>query len=167
MLKEKPQRQRAFLVDMLRIPNYARPIRTASIPLDEGGRKSHPCTMRSTMRKQTYWQMLLAAFFLLAGSAAQAASWEQVGAVGFSAGVVQYISLAIDSGGRPYIAYRDYANGYKASVMRYNSAAGTWEQVGAAGFSAGQAIDVSLAIDSGGTPYIAYSDEAKTAPRRA
>jgi hypothetical protein len=33
ILKEKPQRQRAFLIDMLRIPNYARPIRTASILL--------------------------------------------------------------------------------------------------------------------------------------
>jgi hypothetical protein len=65
-LKEKPQRQCAFLVDMLRIPNYARPIRTASIPLDEGGRKSHPCTRRSTMRKQTYWRMLITAFFLTA-----------------------------------------------------------------------------------------------------
>jgi hypothetical protein len=33
------------------------------------------------------------------------ANWEQVGAAGFSPGWAYYTNLAIDSGGRPYIAY--------------------------------------------------------------
>ncbi len=86
------------------------------------------------------------------------ASWEQVGAAGFSAGQADYTSLAINSSGTPYIAYKDGANGSKASVMRYNSTTSSWEQVGTAGFSAGQADYTSLAINSGGTPYIAYTD---------
>ena len=35
-----------------------------------------------------------------------------------------------------------------------------WEQVGEAGFLAGQASYSSLAIDSSGNPYVAYSDGA-------
>jgi hypothetical protein len=37
---------------------------------------------------------------------------------------------------------------------------GTWQPVGTAGFSAGQAINLSLALDSNNTPYVAYSDDA-------
>jgi len=88
--------------------------------------------------------------------AAAPRSWHTVGTAGFSTGRVDDISLAIDSTGTPYIAYEDWANGGKATVMKYTG--GSWQTVGMAGFSAGLACFVSLAIDSMGTPYVAYED---------
>jgi hypothetical protein len=87
-------------------------------------------------------------------------SWEQVGVAGFSIGATLYTNLAIDSSGMPYVAYEDVANDYKASVMRFNSATSSWEQVGAAGFSIGGAGMPSFALDSSDTPYVAYEDFA-------
>ncbi|MGV8118948.1 MAG: hypothetical protein AB2L14_04200 [Candidatus Xenobiia bacterium LiM19] len=90
------------------------------------------------------------------------ATWETVGTAGFSAENVAYTSLAIyDNAGTPvpYIAYKDYGNIGKATVMKYNGTA--WETVGTAGFSAGTVNYNSLAIyDNGGTPvpYVAYGD---------
>ncbi|MCI5114702.1 MAG: hypothetical protein D3912_07720, partial [Candidatus Electrothrix sp. AX1] len=57
------------------------------------------------------------------------ASWEQVGAAGFSPDTAYDIQLALDSNGTSYVAYRDSAAGRKVSVMRFNGA--SWEQVGA------------------------------------
>ncbi|MGX9728878.1 MAG: hypothetical protein ACTFAK_16660 [Candidatus Electronema sp. VV] len=103
--------------------------------------------------------LVLTALLVLAGSTAQAAgTWEQVGAAGFSAAAADSISFAIDGSGTPYIAYEDNANSNKASVMKFNSATSSWQQVGAAGFSASRAQYISLALDSSGTPYIAYQD---------
>jgi hypothetical protein len=73
--------------------------------------------------------------------------------------VAYYTSLALDSSGVPYVAYRDGANSNKATVMKYDSGSG-WVPVGSAGFSAGQADDTSLALDSSGVPYVAYTDLA-------
>ncbi|MET4576947.1 IPTL-CTERM sorting domain-containing protein [Ottowia thiooxydans] len=90
--------------------------------------------------------------------------WEPVGAAGFSAGAAYYTSLAFSPGpdGKPYVAYRDEANGDKVSVMRLNSAGTAWEPVGAAGFSGGVAFYASLAFSPGpdGKPYVAYADAA-------
>ncbi|MGX9728877.1 MAG: thrombospondin type 3 repeat-containing protein [Candidatus Electronema sp. VV] len=93
-------------------------------------------------------------------------SWEQVGQAGFSAvGVTMFTSLALDSGGTPYVAYQDWGNSGKASVMKFNSATSSWVQVGPAGFSAGGAAgqtSLGLALDSSSTPYIAYQDGANS-----
>ena len=86
--------------------------------------------------------------------------WEAVGPAGFSAGVVDYTSLAFGGDGKPYVAYRDAATGGKATVMRLNSAGTGWEAVGPAGFSAGQAYYTSLAFGGDGKPYVAYHDTA-------
>jgi len=40
-------------------------------------------------------------------------NWVNVGSPGFSAGQADYISLAIDGSGTPYVAYSDYANSKK------------------------------------------------------
>jgi hypothetical protein len=82
--------------------------------------------------------------------------WESIGAPGFSAARVEYTSLAIASG-TPYIAFSDWGNAKKATVMRFNGA--SWVNVGAPGFSAGVADFISLAVDAG-TPYVAYRDVA-------
>ncbi len=86
-------------------------------------------------------------------------TWETVGTAGFSEGEVWYTSLAFD-GSTPYVAYRDWGNGGKATVMRFNGTGtvGTWETVGDAGFSAGETDYTSLAFD-GSTPYVAYRDK--------
>jgi hypothetical protein len=112
--------------------------------------------------KRTFNIFSLAILFLLFVSAiglshtpAQAAAtWENVGAAGFSPGEAKYLSFAIDNG-TPYVAYRDGANSYKASVMKFNGT--NWVNVGAAGFSGGIAYDLSLAFHNG-TPYLAYSN---------
>jgi len=82
-------------------------------------------------------------------------SWETVGTAGFSAGAAEYISLALDSGGIPYVAYPDGANSTKATVMKFNGA--SWETVGTAGFSGCKVYEISLVLD-GSTPYVAYND---------
>ncbi len=55
----------------------------------------------------------------------------------------------------PYVAYGDRANSGKATVMKFDG--NEWETVGTAGFSAGKAWDMNLAL-CGSTPYVAYTD---------
>ncbi|MFG5775617.1 putative Ig domain-containing protein [Comamonas sp. J-3] len=87
-------------------------------------------------------------------------AWEAVGSVAFSAGRADYTTLAFGPDGKPYVAYQDAGNGYKATVMRLNAAGTAWEAVGSAGFSAGQAYYTSLAFGADGQPYVAYGDMA-------
>ena len=85
-------------------------------------------------------------------------SWELVGNVGFSAGDLNDLSLAIDVNGSPYVAYQDLANSSKLTVQKFNGS--SWELVGSAGFTAGPADNLSFAIDDNGTPYVTYQDGA-------
>jgi len=87
-------------------------------------------------------------------------SWKTLGSAEFSAGIATYISLAFDSSDIPYVAYRDYGNSGKATVMYYNSSSSSWNTLGSAGFSADIASYISLAFDSAGTPYVAYTDNS-------
>jgi len=52
--------------------------------------------------------------------------------------------------------FSEYGNSDKATVMKYDGS--SWVNVGSAGFSAGGAGYISLAIDSNNTPYVAYQD---------
>jgi hypothetical protein len=87
-------------------------------------------------------------------------AWHTVGSAGFSAGQADYVSLALDSSGTPYVAYTDGGNSRKATVMKYTGSGATgWVAVGSAGFTAGEADYVSLALDSGsGIPVVAFQD---------
>lgn len=87
-------------------------------------------------------------------------TWEAVGAEGFTAGRADYISLAIDSNDKLYVAYQDDANGDKTSVMAFNTVNSTWETVGSLGFSSGVALFQSLAINNADVPYVSYRDAA-------
>jgi hypothetical protein len=90
---------------------------------------------------------------------AGADEWETVGQAGFSAGEAMWTNIAVDSNNNPYVAYQDRANGYKASVMMFDSINDTWGYVGGApGISAGWAAYTSLAFDSTDMPYVAYQD---------
>jgi hypothetical protein len=85
---------------------------------------------------------------------ADSSGWQNVGSPGFSAGAAEYTSLAFYNG-TPYVAYQDYGNSAKATVMKYDGS--SWVTVGSAGFSAGEADYTSLAFYNG-TPYVAYLD---------
>jgi hypothetical protein len=103
--------------------------------------------------------VLLTSLVFQATPASAADAWQTVGSVGFSAGGVEYTSLAIYNG-TPYVAYSDGANSNKATVMKFNGS--SWEVVGSAGFSAGETHSNSLALDASGTPYVAYSDQGNS-----
>jgi hypothetical protein len=96
-------------------------------------------------------------------------SWQTVGTAGFYAGFVQYVFLAIDSSGTPYVSFEDwgipgFAHDGTATVMKY--AGGSWQTVGTAGMGAGESYRVSVAFDSIGTPYIAYLDAGRPMVRK-
>ena len=93
---------------------------------------------------------------LLLSFSAGAQSWNPIGNVGFSADSVWWTSMVIDKNNTPYVAYADYSNGRKATVVKYIN--GNWATVGKAGFSAGQAQYISIALDNNGTPYVVYQD---------
>jgi hypothetical protein len=54
------------------------------------------------------------------------------------------------------VAYLDNGNSLKATVMKFNGT--SWITVGSVGFSAGEALYTSLALDGSGTPYVAFED---------
>ncbi|MDD5593800.1 MAG: hypothetical protein PHG97_03555 [Candidatus Margulisbacteria bacterium] len=83
-------------------------------------------------------------------------NWTLVGSAAASAGQAGFPSLYIYNG-TPYVAFADAAASNEATVMKYT---GSWEVVGAAGFSAdamtrGIERTVSLTISPAGVPYIA------------
>jgi hypothetical protein len=82
--------------------------------------------------------------------------WEQVGSSIEGGGV---LSLAISPADEtPHIAYINTNNSiWKANVKKFSGS--DWEQVGSADFSDGIAGQINLAISSGGTPYVIYSDD--------
>jgi hypothetical protein len=87
-------------------------------------------------------------------------SWETVGSSGFSQGVADDISIALDGNNVPYVAYLDVANSYGSTVQKFNGT--SWEVIGKAGFSAGQVTKTVIAIDKNNLPYVAYRDLANS-----
>ena len=66
------------------------------------------------------------------------------------------ISMDLDQGGTPYIAFVDYNHSYAVSVMKHTAAG--WAFVGPQKFTPGSAAFISLAIDHTGTPWVAFGD---------
>ena len=111
-------------------------------------------------RQITLALVLIAMFFTTTGVFA-AEIWQNVGSAGFSAGGASDTSLALDGSGTPYVAYVDFANSYRVTVMKFDST--NWVTVGSAGFSDRYTSQTSLALDGSGTPYVAYRDDADKA----
>ena len=84
--------------------------------------------------------------------------WKSVGIQGFSDGMVDSTSLAIDPSGTLYVAYTDDQNSNKATVMKYDGI--NWVVIGTKGFSSDVARYISLAISPSGTPYVAYQSSS-------
>jgi len=83
--------------------------------------------------------------------------WQYVGNAGLSQTGAGCTSLAFSPIGEPYLAFEDWANSGKATVMKFNG--NNWVNVGTTGFSVGQSVYIKLAfnpIDS--LPYVAYQD---------
>ena len=83
-------------------------------------------------------------------------NWVTVGIAGFTAGEADYISLAIDNHGNPYVFYEDPTTPHLgATAMKYNGS--SWVGVGMSGFTTGlDAVNTMMAIDKNGTPYACY-----------
>lgn len=84
--------------------------------------------------------------------------WVPVGRPDFSGAAGYYTSVALDAQGAAYVAFMDFANSNKATVMKHPGPGPDWVVVGAPGFSAGQVRSLQLVLDGNGTPYVAYSD---------
>ena len=89
-------------------------------------------------------------------------NWVNAGNADFSKLSASFNSLAFSPiDGQPYLAFQDkrrFSDGiyYKATVMKL---VGTnWVDVGAEGFSAGQADYTNLAFSPSGDPYVAFED---------
>ena len=86
-------------------------------------------------------------------------NWVYIGSEGFSPNSADYVCIAFNPEGQPYVAFRDFSHG--TSVMKLNGT--NWVLVGPRQFSAGDAEYVSLAINpSDYQPYIAYEDKANS-----
>lgn len=85
-------------------------------------------------------------------------AWEVVGDSGFTDAESNFMTLAVDRAGTPYLGYYDELRTGRASVMRYAGPSEGWLPVGELGFSRAQASQTLIAIDSGGRPYLAYID---------
>lgn len=88
-------------------------------------------------------------------------SWQAVGTPGFTGTPAEYVSIALDSNDRPYVAYKVLNDGDKARVMTYDGT--DWSYVGdpsAPAISSGAAMYVDLNINSAGVPHVAFQDRS-------
>lgn len=87
-------------------------------------------------------------------------SWQTVGAAGASPDQAHYTWLGIAAGGIPCAAFQDRGTtpADRPSVMRFDPAAGQWSYLGAQGITSQPTGYNSLAVDSHGTIYTAFSD---------
>lgn len=87
--------------------------------------------------------------------------WDYLGAnTGFSQEKADYISLAFDKDGKPYVAYKDYVDSKQAVTVQAYSGS-SWAPVGEKQFTEGRSDYVSLGLANDNTPYVAFSDRSQ------
>lgn len=101
--------------------------------------------------------LIISVLFTINTSNSIAQSWVPLGQLGFSQGESRHISLAFSPVGEPYVAYQDYGNFQKATVMKFNGS--NWIPVGNPGFSEGAARATSLGFSPAGEPHVVYQDD--------
>ena len=79
-----------------------------------------------------------------------------VGTAGFGTGASE-LDFAISATGSPYILIKEATGAGKTSAYQYQAASG-WGGIGFPAFSANEATDVSLAIDSKGNPWASWGE---------
>ncbi len=89
-------------------------------------------------------------------------TWSTVGSGAASSNNCPYPSLATDSMGELYLAYRDGSQGMKATVRHYNLTDSLWEDIGL-GISDSTANNTVIGFDTSDNLYIAYIDVANPA----
>src|SRR3989344_4992563 len=77
---------------------------------------------------------------------ASSSSWVDVGNRKFSASSTAFLSFDLDPSGTPYVAFQDWSQGGRVTVMQYDASSSSWVNVGNTGFSDGEANFVSLVI---------------------
>jgi hypothetical protein len=106
-----------------------------------------------------WMKFLLLSFFpsfIITGAGAQ--SWRTVGTAGFSTGATEFNAVAVNPSGTPYMAYSDYGNGGKETVMKFNGT--KWVAVGTGVISSGSTEYSSITFDHNGNLYVAFQDGA-------
>ncbi|MCX6294563.1 MAG: T9SS type A sorting domain-containing protein [Bacteroidetes bacterium] len=85
-------------------------------------------------------------------------SWATVGVEGFTPGVAEFPTIAIDSMNIPYVSFSDYTiSPAKISVMKFNGT--SWQYVGTPGMGSGSASGISeLEIDAMQQPLVCMMD---------
>lgn len=82
-------------------------------------------------------------------------TWDALGSAAIL-GEPRSFDLALDAGGRPYLAYSDKANGGKVALKKYMG--DRWEQVGTVDIGMGDAGGLALFIREDGVPVIGFTD---------
>src|SRR3989344_4852950 len=83
-------------------------------------------------------------------------TWVDVGNRKFSASSTAFLSFDLDPSGTPYVAFQDWSQGGRVTVMQYDASSSSWVNVGNTGFSDGEANFVSLVISSRNIPYVIF-----------
>jgi alpha-tubulin suppressor-like RCC1 family protein len=85
-------------------------------------------------------------------------NWEDVGNKAFSQAAAFNTNSDIDNNGNVYTVFVDEANGYRLTVMTYDSTK-TWKVLGAPGFTLNYAYYPVIKIDNNNIPSVVFSDQ--------
>jgi hypothetical protein len=87
--------------------------------------------------------------------------WPKVGDDHICDGAVEDIGVSFNASLQSrdyYVAYKDLANGGRATVMKCNKEKNVWEPVGQKGFTTGEVIDLKFILDNL-YPHVAFIDK--------
>jgi hypothetical protein len=87
--------------------------------------------------------------------------WQEIGNARFSPGGTDNEKIAVTPSGTIYLAYADYTQHNKLSVMRYDEPTMKWVNFGANTISTADASDISMVAAPNGSVYIAFTDAGK------
>ena len=85
-------------------------------------------------------------------------NWVNVGSPGFSEGLIEYTSLAINKDNKLYVAFEDYGEEGKAVLKKFDGS--EWDIVGSDGFSSAEADFIDLDFSPDGQPCVVFEDYA-------
>lgn len=87
--------------------------------------------------------------------------WQEVGKARFSPGGTDNEKIVTAPDGTLYVAFADYTQHNKLSVMRYDNNSMKWSNFGVTTISTADASDVSMVAAPNGSLYIAFTDAGK------